>query len=110
MPTSSPVADQLEAARADLAKATTAAKLATAKRARLAAEVRALELEAEIEAMRIQLLKDQLAQKRPAARKGTSAANGREAPEPDRGAAALTVAAAAHPIGDQPGAPDVPRL
>ncbi len=53
-----PVADQLAKARADLDKATTTAKLATAKRARLAAEVRALEAEAEIEAMRIQARAD----------------------------------------------------
>lgn len=52
------VADQLAKARADLDKATTAAKLATAKRARLAAEVRALTAEAEIEAMRIQACAD----------------------------------------------------
>jgi hypothetical protein len=56
--TATPVADQLAKARADLANATTAAKLATAKRARLAAEVRALEAEAEIEAMRIQARAD----------------------------------------------------
>lgn len=53
-----PVADQLAKARADLDKATTAVKLANAKRARLAAEVRALEAEAEIEAMRIQARAD----------------------------------------------------
>ncbi len=53
-----PVADQLAKARADLDKATTAAKLATARRARLAAEVRALEAEAEIEQMRIQARAD----------------------------------------------------
>lgn len=53
-----PIADQLAKARADLTTATTAAKLAAAKRARLAAEVRALEAEAEIEAMRIQARED----------------------------------------------------
>lgn len=57
-PSPTPAADRLAKARADLAKATMAAKLATAKRARLAAEVRALEAEAEIEAMRIQARAD----------------------------------------------------
>lgn len=57
-PTLTPVADRLAKARTDLTAATTAAKLATAKRARLAAEVRALEAEAEIEAMRIQARAD----------------------------------------------------
>lgn len=46
--------DALATARADLAKATTAAKLATAKRGRLAAVVRALEAEAEAERYRLQ--------------------------------------------------------
>ncbi|MGF6885648.1 vacuolar-type H+-ATPase subunit D/Vma8 [Nocardia sp. GAS34] len=53
-PLATPAANELARARADLAKATTAAKLAAAKRARLAAVVRALEAEAEIESMRIQ--------------------------------------------------------
>lgn len=49
-----PVAAQLAKARDDLAKAVTAAKLAAAKRGRLAAEVRALEAEAELEQYRLQ--------------------------------------------------------
>lgn len=53
-----PRADELARARAELAKATTVAKLATAKRARLAAVVRALEAEAEMEAMRLQARAD----------------------------------------------------
>jgi len=49
-----PVADQLAEARATLVQAITAAKLATAKRARLAAEVRALEAEAVLADVRLQ--------------------------------------------------------
>lgn len=49
-----PIADRLAKTRADLDKATTAAKLAAAKRARLAAEVRALEAEDMLEAVRAQ--------------------------------------------------------
>ena len=49
------LADELAKARADLAKATVAAKLATAKKARLAATVRALEAESELVRLREEL-------------------------------------------------------
>jgi len=146
VPSPTPVADQLAKARAELANAITAAKLATAKRGRLAAVVRALEAEAILEDVRLQArinrkraedaeaalereraahlveeraraaeierLKDQLAQKRPAAaRKGTSATNGHTAAEPDgRGITTLSVVPAEpDPITDRPAAPDAPR-
>ena len=95
--TATPVADQLAKARADLAQATTAAKLATAKRAQLAAEVRAFEAEAVLEDVRLQ------------ARTNRQRADAAEA-RADAADAALATERAAHLAEEREHAAEVGRL